>query len=125
MRGLGLLIGIIFLLSKLTGKKPIDPKKKKFSPETDDDLYPPEEEDIESDFRDYEDNSDIKSKEVQKKPREDRRNNINSEVLSHEKHDSDISSSSLLFDTSKDIKKELVKSIVYSEVIGKPKSLRK
>lgn len=123
MKGLGLLIGIIFLLSKLTGKKPIDPKTKKFSPEYDD--FPPEEEDIESDFRDDSNKFDIKDKEVQKKPREDRRNNTNSEVLSHERHDSHTSSSSLLFDTSKDIKKELVKSIIYSEVIGKPKSLRK
>ncbi len=40
MKGLGLLIGIIFLLSKLTGKKPIDTNTKKFSPEYDD--FPPE-----------------------------------------------------------------------------------
>ncbi len=121
MKGLGLLIGLIFLLSKIMGKKSVESKAKKYSPKYDD-LYSPEEENVKSGFQHYEKKSDIK--EVQKKPREDRKKRIETDDFSNERHVSE-TSSSLLFDNSKDIKKELVKSIIYSEVIGKPKSLRK
>lgn len=128
MKELGILIGLIVFLSKVMGKKAVPPKVKKFSPGFDDDLYVPNERNLKSDSHNCEMNSDVRSKEVQKKPREDYRKRIDVDAFSKERDVSKKSSTStpfILFEGSEDIKKELVKSIIYSEVIGKPKSLRK
>lgn len=123
MKTLGVIIGLIILFSKMAEKKNQPQKNKKNGKQSGSDfttvnvkkkILHPEEKDMAQ---------SVKNNVVQghkKRIREDRRDEEEEEKNTKEHY-----TSSLFFEGSGDPKKELVKSIIYSEIIGSPKSLRK
>lgn len=121
MKTLGVIFGLIFLISKIVGKKnqPQRYKKNVREPGGDFPAANVKKKILNSEVNAI--NHNVKNQETEKNYREDRRSRKEEE----EKNLNENSKSSLLFDASEDKKKELVKSIIYSEIIGSPKSLRR
>lgn len=120
MKTLGVIFGLIFLISKMAGKKNEPQRNKKNIKESGLDF--PDTNVKKKPLNSEEDDiiNNVKRQEIKKNTREDHRNRKEDEKKNMEEK----TTSSLLFDAG-DVKKELVKSIIYSEIIRSPKSIRK